>query len=90
MLPTPGPSVLFHPVTEGAILLDVKQEIYFGLNPVAAEVWKLLPECADVAEICARISRNYPDIASDVIRVDVTELLDSLTAQGLVTSTSGA
>jgi len=85
MLPKPHPAVLFQPVPEGAILLHMEQEVYFGLNPVGAEIWQLLPPaCRDLDEVCAELRRRYPDVPADELRNDVTELLNDLASHGLV------
>jgi hypothetical protein len=77
--------VLLQPVPEGAILLHMEQEIYFGLNSVGFEVWKLLPpRCRDLEELCEELSRRYPDVSLETLRSDVVELLDALASEGLV------
>ena len=43
MLPRPHPGVLFKTVSDGAVLLHVEEEIYFGLNDVGTRIWQLLP-----------------------------------------------
>lgn len=85
MVPQPHPAVLYQPVTDGAVLLHVEQEVYFGLNVVAAQVWQLLSEAADIDALNERLQARYPDISAEVLRADITELLAALTAQGLVT-----
>jgi hypothetical protein len=85
MLPNPHPAVLLQPVPEGAILLHMEQEVYFGLNPVGLEVWQLLPpKCRDFDELCEELARRYPDVCAEALRNDVAELLDALTSEGLV------
>lgn len=85
MLPSPHPAVLFQTVTEGAILLHTEQEVYFGLNGVGVEVWQLLPPaCTELEEVCGALAARYPDVPVEELRSDVTELLDTLVAQGLV------
>lgn len=85
MLPRPHPGVLFKTVSDGAVLLHVEEEIYFGLNDVGALIWQLLPpNCACLDDLCARLSQTYTDVASEVLRADVIELLDELKANQLV------
>lgn len=76
ILPHPHPSVVFREVSDGAVLLQMQDEIYFGLNEVGARVWQLLPpECRTVDELCERLRERYPEIPPDQIRADVEELL---------------
>ena len=80
-----NPAVLFQTVDNGAVLLHTENEIYFGLNQVGAEVWELLtPTCSALDELCAELGRRYPNVAPNTLREDVSELLDSLTAHGLL------
>jgi hypothetical protein len=85
MLPRPHPAVVFRTVSDGAVLLHTKDEVYFGLNAVGCEVWQLLDAgCPDVDELCARLSKSYPDVDADVLRQDVGELLAQLAESQLV------
>jgi len=85
MLPSPISSVIFQRVDDGAVLFSPATELYFGLNEVGAKVWQLLPPAsADLEEICRRLAEDYPTVEVDVLRADVTELLDQLIAEGLV------
>src|SRR5690606_41346739 len=62
MLPKPDPAAPFQPVPEGAILLHMAQEVYFGLNPDGGEVWQLLPPtCQDLDQPPALLRRRPPD-----------------------------
>lgn len=85
MLPTPISSVIFQRVDDGAVLFSPATELYFGLNEVGAKVWQLLPPAStDLEEICRRLAEDYPTVGVEVLRADVTELLDQLIAEGLV------
>jgi hypothetical protein len=89
MLPAPHPSVVFRPVADGAVLLHTQDEVYFGLNPVARQVWELLtPECASLDDVCARLEATYPEVAPDTLRADVSELLAQPGDRKLVVSAS--
>jgi hypothetical protein len=84
-LPRPRAGVVCQPVSDGAVLLDMESEIYYGLNPVGREIWALLPPaCGTLTALCAELRRRYPDVSEDVLRADVTDLLDDLVQGGLV------
>jgi hypothetical protein len=88
MLPRPHPGVLFKTVSDGAVLLHVEEEIYFGLNDVGTRIWQLLPPaCFDLNELCARLAEVYGDVSLEVLRADVVELLTELEANQLVVAT---
>lgn len=85
MLPRPHPGVLFKTVSDGAVLLHVEEEIYFGLNDVGTRIWQLLPPtCLSLEDLCAQLARVYADVAPDVLRADVLELLATLEENQLV------
>ena len=66
ILPRPHPAVMFREVSDGAVLLQMEDEIYFGLNEVGSRIWQLLPpSCATLEELCARLGETYPDVAAD-------------------------
>lgn len=83
-LPVPSPAAVFQTVADGAVLLHTQHEVYYGLNAVGVEVWRLLTESDDLADLCVRLGRQYPDVLPEQLRTDVTELLDALQTAGLV------
>lgn len=85
MLPQPHPSVIFKPVSEGAVLLHTESEVYFGLNHVGAQVWELIVDgCDQLDAVIQKVSEAYPDVTADVIGSDVSDLIDELTENGLL------
>ena len=85
MLPRANPRVLFQRLPDGAVLLDTASEVYFGLNPVGARVWELLPPASrTLDDLCAALADEYPDAPAAVLRDDVAELLSQLAEHGLV------
>lgn len=85
MLPTANPVVVYRALSEGAVLFSTTDEVYFGLNSVGARVWELLPPASETLdELCAVLAKEYPEVSADTIRADVNELLEELTAHGLV------
>ena len=84
-LPHPSPTAIYKDLDEGGVLLSTSDEVYFGVNPVGAKIWSLLPPASRTfGELCAVLEREYPDAGSDRIRADVQEFIEALTASGLV------
>ncbi|HUE77275.1 MAG TPA: PqqD family protein [Longimicrobiales bacterium] len=84
-LPQPNPAVIFQFVADGAVLLDTRTEVYFGLNNVGARIWGLLPPaCVTVEDACAELRGDYPEVDEPTLRADIEELLDELAGHGLV------
>jgi len=88
-LPHPSPSAIFKELDEGGVLLSTTDEVYFGVNPVGARIWSLLPPVSrTLGELCSALEQQYPDAGADRIRADVQEFLAALVASGLaVTAT---
>jgi len=85
MLPTRNEAVIYRSLSEGAVLFSLTDEVYFGLNAVAAEVWELLPPAHKSLEsLCAELAARHPEISPAELRGDVIELLTSLQSFGLL------
>ena len=85
MLPTRNPKVIFKALATGAVLYSTEEEVYFGLNPVGVRVWELLPPAhQSLDEIVRVIASEYSGVGEDVIRADVSELIDELIKLGLL------
>ena len=84
-LPRPSPSAIFKQLSEGGVLLSTSDEVYFGMNPVGARIWSLLPPVTRTfGELCAQLEHLYPDVAPAQLRADAQQFLESLAASGLV------
>jgi hypothetical protein len=88
-LPHPSPAAIFKELDEGGVLLSTTDEVYFGVNPVGAQIWALLPPLSRTfGELCAALEQKYPDAGSERIRIDAQEFLEALIASGLVVAAS--
>jgi hypothetical protein len=89
VLPTRNPKVIFKALATGAVLYSTEEEVYFGLNPVGVRVWELLPPAHQtIDEIVRVIASEYSDVGEDVIRADVSELIEELVKLGLLLNAS--
>lgn len=89
MLPRPHPGVLFQALPDGAVLLDTRSEVYFGLNPAGARIWQLLPPATHTLDaLCAALAAHYPDADPGTLRADAEALLDALAGAGLTDGAS--
>ena len=83
-LPTPKPDVLFKPLDEGAVLLSTVEEVYFGVNPIGARIWRLLPPVTSTfGELCATLFEEHADVDRELIRRDVQKFIDDIVANRL-------
>jgi len=87
MLPKPKPSVVYRPMPDGGVLFSTTDETYFGLNQTGACIWESLPPVHNtIEEICAEVTRRFPDAEPLKVREDVGRLLADLADGGLVES----
>jgi hypothetical protein len=87
-LPVPHPQVLFTQIDDGTgVLLHLETKFYFTLNATGVVVWKALTDrVASVDAIAERLAKEFK-VEPGVARQDVTAVLDSLKADGLLSAT---
>src|SRR5579872_4425010 len=66
-----------------AALLHMNKGVYYGLDPVGAQIWKLLQSPRRVAEIHEAVSREY-DVEPERCERDLRALLERLLEEGLI------
>ena len=66
-----------------AAILNIKNGVYYGLDPVGARIWSLMQEPRAVAEIQNTITGEY-DVEPERCARDLVELLQKLLAEGLI------
>ncbi len=65
------------------VILNLADEVYYGLDGVGARVWELLSEPRAVSDVAAAIAAEY-EVDEDTARRDLLALLDELAGRGLV------
>ncbi len=66
-----------------SVILDLKEGVYYGLNPVGARIWSEIQEPTAVEEITAAITAEY-DVDREQCRRDVISLLQDLEENDLI------
>ncbi|MBZ5659092.1 MAG: PqqD family peptide modification chaperone [Acidobacteriia bacterium] len=66
-----------------AAILNIKNGVYYGLDPVGARIWSLMQEPRAVSDIQNTITGEY-DVEPERCARDLTELLEKLLAEGLI------
>ncbi|MEZ5428367.1 MAG: PqqD family protein [Pyrinomonadaceae bacterium] len=77
--------VLFQEIEGEGVLLNLKNEQYFGLNEMGTRIWHLLSENGLPENALVRLQKEYK-IDEDTLRVDLAELIAELNRQGLVST----
>jgi len=84
MLPVAKPDVIYQSLSGGAVLFSTSDEVYFGLNEVAARIWEALPATATWDELYTAVQAHYPDADPQAIRADVRQLVAELVEHKLL------
>ena len=66
-----------------AAILDLKNGIYYGLDPVGARIWELIQAPREVQEITSLLLDEY-DVEAAQCQNDVVALLGQLLERGLI------
>jgi len=66
-----------------AVLLNLENGVYYGLNRVGTAVWELLKEDQPLGAILTAVCDRY-EVSEDVARADVAVLVTHLRDEGLI------
>jgi hypothetical protein len=64
-------------------ILNLKNTVYYGLNPVGARVWSLLQRPRRISELRDALLEEY-EVDADSCERDLLELLQKMRAEGLI------
>jgi hypothetical protein len=71
------------PLGEESAILNLKNSVYYGLDPVGAHVWKLLREPRTVSMLRDALLEQY-DVEAGRCEQDLLELLEKMRSEGLI------
>jgi hypothetical protein len=80
---TTASGVMVRIIGDEAVILNLKSELYLGLNPVGTRIWTVLHGAPSIRAAYESLLTEF-DVAPEQLRQDMDELLDQLLAQGLV------
>jgi Coenzyme PQQ synthesis protein D (PqqD) len=66
-----------------AAILNLKNGVYYGLDPVGARIWNLVQEPKTFAELRDTLLAEY-EVEAPRLESDLRDLLDKLAEQGLI------
>ena len=70
------------------IAMSVEQGVCYGLNGIGTRIWALIDEPQSVDNLCRQLLGEF-DVEEHRCRREVTELLEQLRGEGLVTVRTG-
>ena len=76
--------ILFQELDDEAVLLNLENERYYGLDDVGMRMWQLLSEHSDTATVLEHLLTEY-DVDEATLRQDLANLIDKLVDAGLAT-----
>jgi hypothetical protein len=80
---TIAPDVMLRMVRGEAVVLNLKTEMYLGLDAVAARMWALLHESPSIQHAYEALLEEY-DVEPEVLRADIEEFVAQLIGQQLI------
>lgn len=75
--------VVFRDLAGEAVILNLANGTYFGLNEVGTWVWNLLAEHGSTEQILASVLAEY-EVEEAQLRQDIEALLHTLAEKGLI------
>ena len=84
-----APEQVSCPLGEESAILNLKNTVYYGLNPVGARVWNLLQQARTVGELRDTLLDEY-DVDATRCETDLLELLEKMRSEGLIQVMSAA
>jgi len=73
----PSPDVVAQRVGDEIVLVHLKTDRIFALNPTGARLWELLSECCDESEVHRRLLAEF-EVTEDQLARDIGDLLADL------------
>ena len=80
---TISPDVLLQELNGEAVLLDLKNERYYGLDDIGTRMWQLLDSNGRVDAACARLLQEY-EVDETTLKDDLADLINQLAEAGLI------
>jgi hypothetical protein len=78
-----APEQVSCPLGEESAILNLKNSVYYGMNPVGARVWDLLKEPTSVMELRNALLEEY-EVDEARCGDDLLALLETMRSEGLI------
>jgi Coenzyme PQQ synthesis protein D (PqqD) len=80
--------VICQEMDDEAVLLNMRTEIYFGLNAMGTRIWALLKSDAQIRTVAQALLDEY-DIGADDVQRNLLDFVEQLHSKGLITIQQG-
>jgi hypothetical protein len=78
-----APEQVSCPLGDESAILNLKNTVYYGLNPVGARVWSLLQRPRRISELRDALLEEF-EVDADSCERDLLELLQKMRTEGLI------
>ena len=83
-----APDVMFRVIGDEAVILNLKSELYLGLNPVGTRFWTVLHDAPSIQAAYESLLSEF-EVEATRLRHDMNRLLSQLLEQKLIEVTPG-
>jgi hypothetical protein len=80
---TSAPDVMLRIIGDEAVILNLKSELYLGLDPVGTRIWTVLQGSPSIQAAHASLVDEF-EVEPERLREDMDRLLDQMLEQGLI------
>ena len=80
---TTSPDVLLRIIGDEAVILNLKSELYLGLDPIGTRIWTVLQGSPSIQAAHASLLDEF-EVEPERLRQDIDRFLDQMLAQGLI------
>ncbi len=77
------------PLGEESAILNLKNSVYYGMNPIGTRVWNLLKQPRTIAELRDTLLSEY-EVDAKLCERDLLDLLEKMKGEGLIEVQSAA
>ena len=68
---------------EESAILNLRNSVYYGMNPVGARIWSLLKQPRSIEELRATLLNEY-EVDAELCERDLLDLLEKMRSEGLI------
>lgn len=78
-----SPEALHSEIGDDVVALHVQQGHCYGMDNVAADIWRMLDEPIGLDQICQRLKERY-EVDDETCRAEVGRFIDSMHKEQLI------
>jgi len=71
-------------MSEDLVMMNMDRGMYYGLQSVAAFIWKMLEQPDTIADVCTSVQERFDGVEPDQCQSDVLAFVNDLHAEELI------